>query len=68
MTDVVEGIEGPYELHHTPYGKSYVWSSECIVEECGCGQGLVLSSTAAICRCGADQTVLIRKEQLPNSR
>jgi hypothetical protein len=37
MTVVVERIEGPYEVHQTPYGKSYVWSPECIVVECGCG-------------------------------
>jgi hypothetical protein len=29
---------------------------------CGCGQRLVLSSTAAICWCWADHRALIRKE------
>ena len=29
---------------------------------CGCGQRLVLSSTAAICWCGANHRALIRKE------
>ncbi len=61
-TGVVEGIEGAYEVHQTPQGKSYVWSPECIVAECGCGQRLVLSSTAAICWCGPDHRALFRKE------
>ncbi len=63
MTGVVEGIEGGfYDVHQTAYGKSYGWFPECIVVECGCGQRLVLSSTAAICWCGADHRALIRKE------
>jgi len=62
MTVVVERIEGLYEVHQMPYGKSYMWSPECIVVECGCGQRLALTSSAAICRCGADHTALIREE------
>ena len=61
MTVVVERIEGRYEVHQMPCGKSYVWSPECIVVECSCGQRLGLTSSATICRCGTDHTALLHE-------
>ncbi len=62
MTTVIERTEGHYEVYEVPYGKDYVWSPECVVVECECGQRLSLRATETTCGCGADHTTLVQQE------
>ena len=62
MATIVERTEGHYEVQKTSYGEAYVWCPECVVVECDCGERLALTSSMAVCRCGADHAGLIRGE------
>ena len=61
MTTVIECTEGHYEVQETSYGKDYVWSTECVVVECDCGDRPVLSASETVCGCGADHAALVRE-------
>lgn len=59
MTTMIECTVGHYEAHEEHYGKDYVWCSERVVVECDCGERLVLTTSEAVCRCGADHSSLV---------
>ena len=61
MTTVIECTEGHYEVRETSYGKDYVWSTECVMVECDCGERPVLSASETVCGCGADHAALVRE-------
>ena len=63
MTKVIERTGGHYEVQKTSYGEAYVWCPACVVVECECGERLVLRASEAVCRCGADHSVLVREER-----
>lgn len=67
MTTMIESTEGHYEVQKVSYGEAYVWCPEQVVVECDCGERLVLTTSEAICKCGADHTSLVR-EQLDSQR
>jgi hypothetical protein len=62
MTTVIERIEGHYEVHELPQGKSYTWCPGCVAVGCECGERLLLTLSEATCRCGAEHTAVVRKE------
>ena len=65
MTRVTVRIEGHYEAHEAPFGRSYEWHPASVTMMCDCGEELTLtgSSTAPTCRCGADHSALINDLQ-----
>ena len=63
MTTMIEFTEGHYEVQETSYGKDYVWSTECVVVECDCGERLTLTRSESTCpECGAEHAAIIREE------
>ena len=61
MTAVIECTEGHYEVRETSYGKDYVWSTECVMVECDCGERPFLRHSETVCSCGTDHAALVRK-------
>jgi hypothetical protein len=62
MTRITEWIEGHYEVHETPFARTYEWYSAHAVLECDCGKKLTLSDTSTTvvtCSCGADHSSLV---------
>ena len=75
MTHITVRVEGHYEVHETPFARTYKWCPAHITLECDCGQKLALTgqSTVTTCRCGADhnaiaQDILIRDIQEREAR
>lgn len=62
MVRVAERLEGRYEVQGVPFGKVYAWRPGCIILECDCGERLTLTSSAAICVCGADHALTVGEE------
>ena len=60
MTTMIERTEGHYEVQKSTYGEAYVWCSECVVEECDCGERPALSASGTVCGCGTDHAALVR--------
>ena len=60
MTHVTVRIEGHYEVHEAPFGRSYEWHPGSVTLVCDCGEELTLTgnSTAPTCGCGADHSTL----------
>ena len=61
MTTVIDHVEGHYETQRVSYGKAYVWCPECVVEQCDCGETLILTVSESVCRCGIDHEALVRE-------
>ncbi|AHY47370.1 Hypothetical Protein RradSPS_2087 [Rubrobacter radiotolerans] len=62
MVTVVELVEGHYEVHESPYARSYVWCPGCVTVECECGERLhARSPEEAVCAvCGRDHARTVR--------
>lgn len=60
MAAVIEHVEGHYETHIMPYGRAFVWSPECVVLGCDCGEMAILTASEAVCGCGVDHEALVR--------
>jgi hypothetical protein len=61
MTRIIEWIEGHYEVHETPFARTYKWYPTHAILECDCGKKLTLSDTSTTtvtCGCGADHSSL----------
>jgi hypothetical protein len=65
MTKITVHVEGHYEVHEVPFGRSYEWHPAYVTLECDCGEKLTLagSSTVPTCRCGADHSALVQDIQ-----
>jgi len=61
MANIIECVEGHYEVQQTSYGETYVWCHEHVVVGCDCGERPVLSASETHCSCGADHTALVQK-------
>lgn len=66
MVKVIERSGGRYEVQDVEFGHVYKWCPECVVIECDCGEMTILTPSAAVCRCGADHTALVREK--PDAR
>ena len=62
MTNVIECVEGYYEVEHTSSGHAYIWRPEHVVVECECGERVILTTSETVCSCGVDHTALVREE------
>ena len=62
MTQITVLVEGHYETHESPFGRSYEWYPAYATLECDCGQKLTLTGTGTIptCRCGVDHSAIIQ--------
>ena len=61
MTRITVHVEGHYEVHETPFARTYKWCPAHITLECDCGEKLTLTgqSTITTCRrCGADHSAI----------
>jgi hypothetical protein len=58
---VTDRIEGCYDAHEVPFGKVYVWRPGRVMIECDCGEGLILTSSATICGCGANYAATLQE-------
>jgi hypothetical protein len=55
-------VKGHYEVHETPFARSYQWQPRCVTLVCDCQEKLTLAgtSTSSTCgKCGADHNVVI---------
>ena len=61
--EILERLEGHYEVQEVPFARTYKWCPECVVVECECGARSILTPSMSICsECGADHTVGIQQE------
>src|SRR4028119_1700071 len=62
MTQITVLVEGHYETHESPFGRSYEGYPAYATLECDCGQKLTLTGTGTIptCRCGVDHSAIIQ--------
>lgn len=59
---VIEHIEGYYDVEEVEFGRVYRWHPGSVVIECICGERLTLTSSGATCRvCGADHASIVRE-------
>ena len=62
MMEITARVEGHYEVHETPFARSYQWQLGYVTVVCDCGEKLTLSatSTSSTCgKCGADNSAVI---------
>ena len=62
MARITEQVEGYYEVHESPFSRSYKWHPSAATLVCDCGEERTLTgdaSTESTCRCGADHSSLI---------
>ena len=45
MTQITVRVEGHYEIHESPFGRSYEWYPAYATLECDCGEKLTLTGT-----------------------
>jgi hypothetical protein len=63
MATTIERSEDHYEAKGTSYGEAHICDARsCLVLECVYGESLLLTFSEAVCRCGADHTVLVREK------
>jgi hypothetical protein len=60
--NVIEHLEGHYEVRDASHGRSYTWSPGRVVVECECRERPTLTFSRCVCRCGADHTVVVMEE------
>lgn len=59
---VVEHLQGHYEVQEVPFGVVYKWCPEYLDIHCGCGKRTILTRTRTGCSgCGADHEALVGK-------
>ena len=64
MMKITERVEGHYEVHETPFARTYEWHPAYTTLECACGEKLALSSNnpaPTTCRCGADHRSYVQE-------
>ena len=61
MTKINVQVKGHYEVHETPFSRSYEWHPASLTLVCDCGEELTLTtaSTTTTCRCGTDHSALL---------
>lgn len=59
MAQVIQRVEGRYEVQDVELGRVYRWRPGRVVVECGCGERVALTSSKSICRCGADYAAVL---------
>ncbi len=67
VVNMIEHLEGHYEVREASHGRSYTCSPGRVVGECECGERPTLTFSRCVCRCGADHTEVVTKE-LANRR
>jgi hypothetical protein len=61
--EILECIEGCYEIQDVEFGKVYRWCPECVMVECDCGESPTLTYSESVCVwCDADHASTIREE------
>jgi hypothetical protein len=66
MMEITARVEGRYEVHETPFARSYQWQPGYVTLVCDCGQKLILSATSitSTCgKCGVDHSAVITEIQ-----
>ena len=59
---VIEHIQGHYDVEDVEFGRVYKWHPGSVVVECVCGERLTLTSSAPTCgECGADHASILRE-------
>ena len=58
-----EVIGGQFEPQEVPFGVVYKWHTGYVQLQCGCGEGLVLTCSAATTcgECGADHAAVVQE-------
>ena len=62
VVNVIERLEGHYEVREALYGRSYTWFPGHVVVECECGERPTLTFSKHVCRCGVDHTHIVTEE------
>ena len=61
--EILECIEGCYEVQEVEFGKVFRWCSESVLIECDCGETPTLACLENTCVwCGADHTSTVREK------
>jgi hypothetical protein len=66
MTKITARVEGRYEVHETPFARSYQWQPGYVTLVCDCGQRLTFSATSTVstcAKCGVDHSAVIQEIQ-----
>ena len=59
-------VEGRYEVHETPFARSYQWQPGYVTLGCGCEEKLSFSATSTVftcAKCGVDHSAAITEIQ-----
>jgi hypothetical protein len=57
---ILERIEGYYEVRDVEFGTVYRWCPECVLVECDCGETLTLTGSETRCAwCNADHMAAV---------
>ena len=62
MARITVHVEGRYEIHETPFARTYKWYPAHVILGCDCGEELTLidASSTTICGgCGADHNAVV---------
>jgi hypothetical protein len=60
---VIERIEGHYDIREVEFDAGHGWCPGCVLAECDCGEVVTLTESEAACVwCGADHTRVVREE------
>ena len=54
MVEIIDCVEGHYEVQEVEFGKVYAWRSGWLVIECDCGEVVTLTRNSTTCACGAE--------------
>jgi hypothetical protein len=66
---IIERVAEHYDTQEMEFGRTYIWSPECVVVECKCGKSKTLKRSELIdanpdCECGMDQPASVREEMV----
>ncbi len=59
MAQVIQRVEGRYEVQEVELGRVYRWRPGRVVVQCGCGGRATLTSSETTCGCGADYAAVL---------
>ena len=62
MMEITARVEGHYEVHETPFARSYQWCPGYVTLVCECGEKLTFSTTSTVStcgKCGVDHSAVI---------
>jgi hypothetical protein len=57
--NVIESVEGRYEIEGVEFGTVYRWCPRHVVLVCDCGETLTLTSSETTCWCGMDHAAVV---------